>query len=163
VNVAGLVVRLPVLASSCACLAPNFKPAPLPCCSVSRSFALQVCEVLLPLCSSPSIKSVLTEHKAALLLGKAVSVLAKPLPDLQQLLAAEMSAAGSGPAPVAGPRVQQLGSEVQALSGLLLQLVGVLMDPEISMNPWADRWGGPEECGDIGLLLSPTHTCSHMI
>lgn len=101
---------------------------------------VQVSEVLLPLCSSPSIKSVLIEHKAALLLAKAVSVLVKPLPELQQLLANEAAAAGAGRAPVAGPGLRRVDAEGQSLAGLLLQLVGVLMDPDISMNPWADRW-----------------------
>jgi hypothetical protein len=99
---------------------------------------LQVSEVLLPLCGAPSIKSVLTEHKAAGVLGKAVYALVRPLADLQQL-AADEGAAGAGPAPSAGRGLKRLASEGQVLAGLLLQLVTVLMDPDISMNPWADR------------------------
>jgi hypothetical protein len=110
-----------------------------------------VCEVLLPLCGAPSIKSVLTEHKAAGVLGKAVYALVRPLADLQQLAADKGAAAagagicgsggnGSGAAVAAGLGLERLASEAQLVAGLLLQLVGSLMDADISMNPWADRW-----------------------
>ena len=102
--------------------------------------------MLLPLCAAPAVKSVLLEHKAAGILSKALYAVVTPLPDLQQHLADEAAAAGAGNgvngggSAVAGPALRRVDVEVQALSGLLLQLVGVLMDPDISMNPWADRW-----------------------
>jgi hypothetical protein len=117
------------------------------CCIV-----LQVSEVLLPLCDAPSIKSVLAEHKAAGVLGKAVYALVRPLADLQQLAADEgAAAAGAGvggnggngscsAALTAGLGLERLASEGQFVAGLLLQLVGALMDSDISMNPWSDRW-----------------------
>lgn len=96
--------------------------------------------MLLPLCGSPSIKSVLTEHKAAGVLGKGVYALVRPLADLQQLLADEAAAAAAGTkGPSAAAGLNRLAAEGQVLAGLLLQLVAVLMDPDISMNPWADR------------------------
>jgi hypothetical protein len=96
--------------------------------------------VLLPLCGAPSIKSVLTEHKAAGVLGKAVYALVRPLADLQQLAAHEAAAAKTGPTPSAARGLERLASEGQVLAGLLLRLVTFLMDSDISMNPWADRW-----------------------
>lgn len=111
-------------------------------CSVPLSpIPCQVAEVLLPLCRAPSIKSALTEHKAAGVLGKGVYAVVRPLQDLQQLQADEAAAAAAAAtrAPTAGPGLARLGVESQALAGVLLQLVGVLMDPDISMNPWADR------------------------
>jgi hypothetical protein len=106
--------------------------------------------VLLPLCDSPSIKSVLTEHKAAGVLGKGVYALVRPLADLQQLVADEAAAAAaagaaglSGPGrdsvPVAGPGLALAASEAQHVAGLLLQLVSQLLNPDISLSPRADR------------------------
>lgn len=118
----------------------------LPCCCCCRP---QVCEVLLPLCGSPSIKSVLTEHKAAGVLGKGIYALVRPLADLQQLVADEAAAAAAGAAslngnpkdfaPAAGPGLSLVSSEAQHVAGLLLHLVCELLNPDIGLNPVADR------------------------